>query len=55
MQLEVSVVHMRILVDVVHALGIETASTALDAVNDIAFFQKKFSEVRAVLACDAGD
>jgi hypothetical protein len=29
----------------VHALGVEVAGAALDAVDDVAFFQKKFSEL----------
>jgi len=37
-QLEAGVVHMRVLVDVVYALGVERAGPALDAVDDVAFF-----------------
>ena len=36
-QLEVGVVHMRVLVDVVDALGVEAAGAAFDAVHDVAF------------------
>jgi len=36
-QFEVGVVHMRVLVDVVDALGVEAARPALDAVDDLAF------------------
>jgi hypothetical protein len=54
-QLEVGVGHMGVLVDVVHALGVEAAGTALDTMDDVAFFEQEFSEVGAVLACDAGD
>ena len=43
------------LVDVVHALGVERAGPALDAVHDVALFQKEFSQVGAVLAGYAGD
>ena len=35
-QLEVGMLHMWILVDVVHALGVEQRRTALDAVNNVA-------------------
>jgi len=54
-QLEVGVVNVRVLVDVVYPLCVERAGPALDAVHDVAFFQKKFSQVGAVLAGDAGD
>ena len=37
-QLEVSVVNVRVLVDVVYALGVEQRSTAFDAMDDIALF-----------------
>ena len=46
---------MRVLVDVVHPLGVEGAGPALDAVGDVAFFKQEFSQVGAVLAGDAGD
>jgi hypothetical protein len=45
----------RVLVDVVHPLGVEAAGAALDAVDDVPFFEQKLGEVRAVLAGDAGD
>ena len=35
-QLEVGVLDVRVLVDVVNALGVEQRRTALDAVNDVA-------------------
>ncbi|MCY1531169.1 hypothetical protein D9M68_663870 [compost metagenome] len=54
-QVEAGVVHMRVLVDVVDALGVELAAAALDAVNDVALFEQQLGEVRAVLAGDAGD
>ena len=41
-QFEVSVINMRVLVDVVYPLGVKRASPAFDAVHDIAFFQKEF-------------
>ena len=37
-----------------YPLGVEGAGAALDAVDDVAFFQQKFGQVRAVLAGDAG-
>ena len=55
MQFEIGVFDVRILVDVVHPLGVERAGPALNAVNDVALFQQKLGKVRAVLAGDAGD
>ena len=37
-QLEVGVVNVRVLVDVVYALGVEQRSTAFDAMDDVALF-----------------
>ena len=34
--------------------GVETAGSALDAMNGITFFQQKFRQIAAVLAGDAG-
>jgi len=58
MQFEARVVNVRVLVDVVYALGVEQAAPAFDAVHDVTLFQQKLGEVRAVLAgdaCDEGD
>ena len=55
MQNEVLVLHVRVFVDVVHALRVERGSAALDAVNLVALGKKKLRQVRAVLARDAGD
>jgi hypothetical protein len=46
---------MRVLVDVVDALGVEERSAALDAVDFVAFFEEKFGEVGSVLTGDPGD
>ncbi len=54
-QLEAGIVNVRVLVDVVYPLGVERAGAALDAVNGVAFFEQEFSQVGAVLACDACD
>ena len=54
-QLEVGVLDVRVLVDVVDALGVEQAGAALDAVHDVAFFKQELGQVGAVLAGDAGD
>ena len=52
---ELAVVLVRILVQVVDAVGVEQGSAALDAVDFVALFQQEFGEVGAVLAGDAGD
>jgi len=54
-QLEAPVVHMRVFVDVVHAIGVEQAGAALDAVHHVALVQQQLRQVGAVLAGDAGD
>jgi hypothetical protein len=54
-QFEPGVFDMRILVDMVHTLRVERGRTALDTVDDVAFFKQKFGEVRAVLSGDASD
>ncbi len=48
---------VRILVDVVDAIGIEERGAALDAVDLVAFGEEKLGEVRSVLAgnsCNQG-
>ena len=55
MQAEVCVLDVRVLVEVVDALGVKQARPALDAVHDVAFFEQQLRQVRAVLAGDAGD
>jgi hypothetical protein len=55
MQLEALVVDMRVLVEVVDAVGVEQRRTALDTVDFVAFAQQQFGEVGAVLSGDAGD
>ena len=54
-QNERAALFMRILVQVVDAVGIEQRSAALDAVHLVAFFQQQFGEIGAVLAGNAGD
>ena len=46
---------MWILIDVIDASRIERTRPADDAVNFIALREKKFGQVRSVLAGDAGD
>ena len=55
MQLEAGVFNVRVLVNVVHPLGVERAGAAFDAMHDVAFFEQEFRQVGAILAGDAGD
>ena len=52
---EAAVLLVRILVQVVDAIGVEQRGAALDAVDFVALVQQEFGEVGAVLAGDAGD
>jgi len=54
-QLEAGIFDVRILIDVIDALGVELRSPALDAMNFITLFQQKFRQVGTVLAGHAGD
>ena len=46
---------MRILIEVIDAVGVEERRAALDAVDLVAFVEEELGEVGAVLAGDAGD
>jgi hypothetical protein len=52
MQDKVRIGLMRILVDMVDTIGIEERRTPLDAMNLIAFSEKKLREIRSVLSSD---
>ena len=52
---EAAALFMRVLVQVVNAVGVEQRGAPLDAVHFVALAQQKFGEVGAVLAGDAGD
>ena len=54
-QLEPSLGDVGVLVDVIDALGVEQRGAALDAVDNVAFFEEEFGEVGAILAGDASD
>jgi hypothetical protein len=54
-QEQASIRVVRVLVQVVDAVGVEQAAAALDAVDDLALFQEELGEVGAVLTGDAGD
>src|SRR4029453_17222234 len=55
MQMEGNTLLVRIMNQMVDALGIEGRRTALDAMDDVSLGQKKFGEVGAVLSGHAGD
>lgn len=55
MEDEVAVLHVGVLVDMVDTIGVEERGTALDAMDDVAFFEQEFGEIGAVLAGDSGD
>ena len=46
---------MRIVVEVLEALGVESAGPPDQAMHFVAFIEKQLGEVRAILACDARD
>ena len=50
-----SIVHMRVLIDVIDPLGVEQRGTAFDAMDLIALFQQEFGQIGSVLAGDTGD
>ncbi len=54
-QLEAGVVDVRVLVEVVDAVGVEERRAPLDAVHLVALGEQQFGEVGAVLAGHAGD
>ena len=54
-QLELGVVHMRILVQMIDAVGIEQGGTAFHTVHHVALLQQQLGQVGTVLSCDAGD
>ncbi len=52
---EAAVRFVRILVQVVDAVGIEERGAALDAVDDVALAEQEFGQVGAVLPGNTGD
>jgi len=55
MQDKAAVAFMRVLIDVVDAAGIKGRRAALDAMDDIAFFQQQVRQLGAVLPGYARD
>ena len=52
MQDELATRFVRILVQVINAIGVKRGGAALYAVNHVAFAEQKFSQVRTILARD---
>jgi hypothetical protein len=52
---EAHVPFVRIVVEVVHAVCVEQAGAALDAVDGVAAVEQEFRQVGAILARDSGD
>lgn len=52
---EAAILDVRVLVQVVDAVGVEEAAAALDAVHLVAFFEQQFGQIGAVLPGYAGD
>ena len=46
---------VRVAIEVFDSLSIKRTTAADDAMDDVIFAQQQFGEIRAVLACDAGD
>ena len=55
MQDEVSVINMRILIEMVDAARVEAGAAAFDAMNGIALLQQQLCKVGSILSGDAGD
>ena len=55
MQDEVSVINMRILIEVVDAARVEAGAAAFDAMNGVALLQQQLCKVGSILSGDAGD
>ena len=52
---EAAIADVRVLVEVIDAVGVEERRPALDAVDDVALAEQQLGEVGAVLPGDAGD
>jgi hypothetical protein len=53
MEMKPDLWRMRVMVDMINAVGVKSAGTADKPVDLIAFVQKKLSQVAAILACNA--
>jgi hypothetical protein len=54
-QFKVGMLDVRVLVNVVNALGVKRTGTALDAMNNVAFFEQELGKVGTILASNTGD
>src|SRR5690606_36402063 len=55
LQDEILVLDVRVLIDVVHPLGVERRGATLDAMDLVTFFQQQFREIGTILAGNPGD
>ena len=55
MKNEVTVFLVRVCIEVINPIGVDQRSPTLDAVNFVTLFEKKFREIRAILAGDTCD
>ncbi len=55
MQDQAAVRFVRVLVEMIDAVGVEQRRTALDAVHFVTLAEQKLGKIGAVLAGDAGD
>ena len=54
-QLEMGILDVRVLVDMIDALGVEQTRPALDAMHNVSFFQEQFGQISAILTCDTSN
>ena len=55
MQNKVAAIDVRVLIEMIDAIGVEQTAAPLDAVHDVVFLEQKLGEVGAVLAGDSGN
>jgi hypothetical protein len=55
MEMKSTFARMRILIKMIHALGVERGRTALETVDLVTLLKEEFGEVRTVLAGDTCD
>jgi hypothetical protein len=54
MQHKVTMIDMRILIEMIYPLGIQTTGPAFYTVYFVTFFKKKFRQIRSILAGNSG-
>jgi len=55
MQNEFLLIHMRVLINMIHALRVERGRSSLQSMDLVALFEQKLGQIRAVLASCPGD